>query len=139
MAVVDLDASKQIQLAAVPDGLVSSVMERVRMEEEYFQFRKTMAFVFCGLCLSILGFMWSLGLFLGDIARSGFSLVVSLAVSDTGTVLSYWQDFGYSVLETLPAISAIFMLSTFIGALYFMVRTWQQAKIAVHFYRVAHR
>jgi hypothetical protein len=53
------------------------------------------------------------------LSQSGFYEYVSLAVSDSGTMLSMWKNFGISLLEILPiteitvftALAFVFTLS----------------------------
>jgi hypothetical protein len=133
-----LQTPGQIQLSAMPEGLVDGVLERIRIEEEYLKFRKAALFVLCGLCVSLLGLIWSLGHLIDGMARSGFSSIASLAYSDTSVVMQHWQDFAYSLLESLPVISMIIVLTSLVAALHFLSRTWKETKTAVRILRFTH-
>jgi hypothetical protein len=48
---------------------------------------------------------------LADLTRSGFYEYFSLLFSDTGSIISYWKEFTFSIAESLPIISIISVLS----------------------------
>jgi hypothetical protein len=46
-----------------------------------------------------------------DLTRSGFYEYFSLIFSDTGSIISYWKEFVFSLAESLPVFSIISALS----------------------------
>ena len=66
---------------------------------------------------SIIGFMSFLGLIpafealFNNLSRSGFYEYFSLIFSDGGTILSYWKEFLFSLVESLPTMSIALTLS----------------------------
>lgn len=66
--------------------------------------RARRAFIASAVFLPVSGvaFFVSLWYAAGAFAQSGFVDYVSLILSDTDTVLSYWGDFAYSVVEAIP-------------------------------------
>jgi hypothetical protein len=49
--------------------------------------------------------------FQANVQQSGFGQYLWLAYTDFQLVLAYWQDFGLSLLESMPTISLVELLS----------------------------
>ena len=60
------------------------------------------------------------------ISQSGFGQYVSLVFSDGGVVLSYWKEFLFSLVESIPVTGVILCL----GAMTLFV--WSLGKTAKH-------
>lgn len=58
-----------------------------------------------GLIGSILAVFYTLFAFGTALLRSEFWSMVSLAFTDAGIILSHWQDFLYSAMETFPVLT----------------------------------
>ena len=71
---------------------------------------KLWAFAFMGLT-SLSGLVFTFKTLFTDMARSGFYEYFSLLFSDTGSILSYWKEFTFSLAESLPIISILCVLS----------------------------
>jgi hypothetical protein len=94
-----------------PD-LFRKVMLRVAREQRVLMLKKLFLFVFC--------FAGSVALTIpawrtlqGELSRSGFWQYLTIALSDLHVASQYWQDFTWSLLESLPAISAAALLAAF--------------------------
>ncbi|MDO8582162.1 MAG: hypothetical protein Q7S16_04800, partial [bacterium] len=60
-----------------------------------------------------------------DMVQSGFAEFFSLLFSDIGMVAAYWQNFAFTLLESLPAVSIAAFLATvlvFLGSLRIITR-----------------
>ena len=60
--------------------------------------------------MSLLSFIPTLPIAIADFSQSGLGKIFSLLVSDPGTVVTFWQDFTLSILESLPVVSLIMTL-----------------------------
>ena len=68
-------------------------------------------FVFSIISLaSGLGLIPVFKLLSNDLARSGFYQYLSLLFSSNGSIASYWQEFMFSIAESLPLASILFLL-----------------------------
>ncbi len=59
------------------------------------------------------------------ISQSGFLQFISLIFSDSAVVITYWQNFALSLLESLPALEAAAVLGAifaFLFSLKFLIR-----------------
>lgn len=88
--------------------LKGRILARIQEEQAALQERRR-KLSFAGLGVSLL--MLSLGIFQygSALIESDFWLLFSLLFSDLGTVLNSFQEFAYSLLETLP-IAPLFIL-----------------------------
>ncbi|MBI3888297.1 hypothetical protein HY311_00710 [Candidatus Nomurabacteria bacterium] len=71
---------------------------------------KLWAFGFTGLA-SLTGLVPAFKILFTDLSQSGFYEYFSLLFSDTGSVVTYWKEFSFSLAEALPVISTILTLS----------------------------
>lgn len=80
----------------------------------YEAHRTRRVFIASAVFLPVAGgaFLASLWYAAGAFAQSGFVDYMSLILSDTDTVLSYWGEFAYSVVEAIPfgAVAASLVL-----------------------------
>jgi len=53
--------------------------------------------------------------FLSELSRSDIFQYLSLLFSDGGAVMTYWQDFSLLVLESLPVLGVVVLLSTLLA------------------------
>jgi hypothetical protein len=93
-----------------PTGLADRIMESIRYKQRVIAFKKTALFSFTFLA-SLIAVMPAFSWLHSDIANSGFLSFSSLIFSDFSIVVRYWQSFGMTILETLPALSiALFLI-----------------------------
>ena len=93
-------------------GLFERIISAIKREQEL---RRTKRLLFGFLFLLIASFIatplsWTI--LVSQMENSGILYFVSAAVSDFGTFLTLWQDFGLAILESLPILSiAAFAIS----------------------------
>jgi hypothetical protein len=79
------------------------IMARIRAYE--IRRKRAGAFAFFGLSFTSAGAtLWAIGSALKASEQSGFTDYVSLAFSDSGSVLNHLSSFGYSLLEAFPSV-----------------------------------
>lgn len=91
-------------------GLASGIWLTITMREKRMARYKLWAFALTGLA-SFEGLVPAFKILLGDFARSGFYEYFSLIFSNSGSILSYWKEFVFSLAESLPTMSIILTLS----------------------------
>ena len=108
-----------------PEELFGKIMERIHRQERLAALRKRLIIFSIGLAGSLAAFVPALRLMQQSLAESGFAQFFSLIFSDFGIVLTYWQNFALTLLESLPALSiAVFLVTIFVflESLKFLVR-----------------
>jgi len=103
------------QIPEFPTDLFDKVIDNIETKRKLRDFKKRIIFSFFGIFSSSLisiplfKAVWT---YLGE---SGFLRFFSLIFSDFKLVLSSWQNFGLSLLESIPIISlTLFLISIFI-------------------------
>jgi hypothetical protein len=92
-----------------PEHLRGVILARIAKEARKRQLRRKML-LFGGFFVSGAGVISSLTYFGREILASDFWSIASLVFSDLGTVAGHWQDYSFSLLETLPVVSIIAIL-----------------------------
>jgi len=92
-----------------PKALKNLILTRIERETRKRQMRRKMLLM-SGFLVSGIGAVSSLAYFGSQIMTSDFWSIASLAFSDLGTVAGHWQDYSFSLLETLPVVSIIAIL-----------------------------
>jgi hypothetical protein len=92
-----------------PAYLRGLILARIAREEQKRQMCRKML-LWSGFFASGIGVVSSIAYFGSAIVASDFWSIASLAFSDLGTVVGHWQDYGLSLLETLPVVSIIAVL-----------------------------
>jgi hypothetical protein len=106
---------KNTALVAEPkESLGARILAAIAHELEHRMRREQRAaytgMVFSAIIAAIVGLGYG-----GDLLRSDFWSLMSLAFSDAGVVAGYWDSFLYSLLETFPTMAvAAFMLPVFV-------------------------
>jgi hypothetical protein len=97
-----------------PEELLNKVFSRLKHEQKKAVIKK-IAFFSVGILSSVFVFIPMLIGTIAEIQQSGFAYIVSLLFSDFRAVVSIWDDFLLSVLETLPIIHfAILFASVYV-------------------------
>jgi len=107
------------------EGLLDKIMERIKREKRLLAVKRRLVLFSLSLIASAVAFTPVFNLVQTDLSESGFLQFLSLAFSDFGIVVTYWQTFIMSLLETIPAISlAIFLgvVLTFLESLKLLAR-----------------
>ena len=101
------------------EKLFEKIMRRIG-EEQRFAAKRRLVFISLGAIVSLAVLVPAFNLARTNLAESGFLQFLSLAFSDFGIIIAYWQSFAMSLLETIPAISlAMFfvVIFMFLGSL----------------------
>ena len=61
---------------------------------------------------------------------SGFYDYLSLIISDRGFVFTYWQQFSFSLLESLPSLALLLLLPIAFALVYSLRRVVQTSRVA---------
>jgi hypothetical protein len=93
-----------------PDGLCGVVLSRVALEQKRTARRRFETAV-ASLLASLGAAVAAVFVLANSLAASGFWKFVSLAFSDGGTVLTYWQQFAMSLLESFSVPEMVLLLS----------------------------
>ncbi len=131
---MDFNAHKlfsKLQTRKVPEGLLEKIMMKVSLKQRR---RAIWEFV----CSSLV-FVATLGLLVPAVSAahnamvsSGFYQYIALIFSNFSEVMSSWQDFMFSLLESLPVFSII----VFLAILFFLLASLRyisrDAKILFH-------
>src|SRR5882724_3294214 len=70
---------------------------------------KLLFFSFFGF-VSLIALVPAVGKLLSDFSQSGFYEYLSLAFSNSGSVITYWKDFVSLLAESLPVLSIVLLL-----------------------------
>ena len=92
-----------------PPDLFEKIMRRIEQERKIILLKRKLAFYFVSFSGSLAALFPAFNAARAGFAESGFGSYFSLLFSDTGTVLTYSQNFGLSLLESLPIISLSFL------------------------------
>ena len=95
-----------------PVGLFNKIMARIHEEERLLSIKRRLILFSIPVIISAGAFIPVINAFQAEFAQSGFSHFLSLMFSDFGSVIANWQDFGLTILESLPAMSIISLLTT---------------------------
>lgn len=103
--------------------LFEKIMLRIGVEKKAISIKRKIVIFSVMLAVSFAGLIPAVKAAYSGFATSGFTQLFSLIFSDTTIVMSYWQNFALSLLETLPinGIMLSFVLSImFFGSLKFL-------------------
>lgn len=113
------------ELPEPPKGLFNKIMARIQEERRLLTIKRQLAIFSLGVAGSAIAFIPAFKMLQTGLYESGFLQFFSLIFSDFGTVISYWQNFVMSLLETLPIINLAILLTiifVFMGSLKFLVK-----------------
>lgn len=97
-----------------PAELINKVFSRIKYEQKMARIKK-IAFFSAGILSSVLIFVPMFIATAIEIRESGFTYIFSLIFSDFQAVVSVWDNFLLSVLETLPIMRiAVLFLSVYV-------------------------
>ena len=91
-------------------GLARNVWQKIVLREKRNTLLKLWTFVLMGVA-SFIGLMPALKVLSSNLTQSGFYEYFSLIFSDSGSIISYWKEFAFSLVESLPLTSIILTLS----------------------------
>ncbi len=96
---------------APPAGLLDKIIVRIREEERLLFIKRRFVLFLISVVLSAGAFVSAVKIFWQELVESGFYQYLFLALSDFGSILENWQNFGFALLESLPAASIISVLA----------------------------
>ncbi|HTL39490.1 MAG TPA: hypothetical protein VL306_01635 [Methylomirabilota bacterium] len=112
----------------VPLGLFEKVISRIKAERIVRAMRRRFVYAL-GFFILTLGVMVSLWQRLWlDLSQSGIPQYLSLVIYDSKAVLANWQDFGLSLLESLPITSVIVFFTVVFCLLLSLSMSFKYAK-----------
>lgn len=98
-----------IPLMDPPKDLLKRLETRLHEEERYLHVRRRFVAFLMSLIASAIAFPFAVWAFGAAASASGFQTFLSIAFSEGSVALDHWQEFGYSLLESLP-VSALAVL-----------------------------
>ncbi|TAN33030.1 hypothetical protein EPN28_03445 [Patescibacteria group bacterium] len=99
------------------EELLDKVMNRIQKERVFLALRRKLVIFFASTLCSAVALVGALRLAGRGFAESGFFKFFSLLFSDFGSVYAYWQDFAWSLLESLPVMGLIILLAAVLALL----------------------
>jgi ABC-type phosphate/phosphonate transport system permease subunit len=94
-----------------PEGLFEKIVYCLREEQRFLNVKRRLVIFSIGLIGSVAAFIPVFKMVRTEFVESGFIQFFSLLFSDFGIVISYWQNFAMTLLETLPITSLILLLA----------------------------
>jgi hypothetical protein len=94
-----------------PDDLFMKIMRRIKEEQQLTKLKQKLAFVSFILIGSAAAFIPVFRMAQTEFSQSGFLQFFSLIFSDFGIVMSQWRSFAFALLESLPVVSLMALLS----------------------------
>ena len=95
-----------------PAGLFEKIILAIKREQELQQTKRLLfGFLFL-LVTSFIATPLSWTMLVNQVKSSGIIYFISTAVSDFGTFLAFWKDFGLAIAESLPVAGiTVFVLN----------------------------
>ena len=110
-----------------PAGLFDRIILAIKREQELQRTKRLLfSFLFL-LVVSLIATPFSWTMLSSQVKSSGILYFISTAVSDFGTFLTLWQNFGLAILESLP-IMGIIAFTISIGMAIFTLRLFLYLK-----------
>ena len=117
-----------------PKQLMGAVFQRIEKEKRKKLARKVLYFRLSFVFFGMLSFLSAL-IFGKEILASEFFSIAQLAFSDLKIIGVLWQDYAYSLLETLPAAT---LVATLLPIFVFMELLRQYGKLEKRSYFLKH-
>jgi len=99
-----------LALAEPPKNLLGKIMRRIEIERKLSTIRRRVAIFSVFALGSLVALIPSLNSVRAGIYESGFSRLFSLMFSDFDAVISFWQNYAISLLETAPVMNITLLL-----------------------------
>jgi len=90
----------------VPADLLDKIMSRIDVEQKKIA-RQRFIFGVAVFLVVLVGLVPTWQLFYSEISQSGFLQYLAFGISDFNLIVSQWQDFSLSLLESLPIVSTM--------------------------------
>ncbi len=92
-------------------GLFWVIIKRLKLEKTLKTFKEKFFFFLIMLAISIILVAAAVFISNSELAGSESGYLFSLLFSDTGIVLSYYKNFVFAVLESIPIVSIVIFLT----------------------------
>lgn len=109
---------KEIEDLNPPQELEGLILKKIEFEKEK-QVRRKLFLSYFGLAGSLVMAACAVSIFGNEFLNSEFWSMTSLLFSDAFVVAGNWQEYAYSLLETLPVMQMIVILIPIVGLLWF--------------------
>ena len=124
------DTQRVLSITEPPAGLFEAIMARIdAAKRRGAQIRAALfgaATFLCALTLvPVLQYTAE------QLYASGFYDYLSLVASDHSLVLTYWREFGLSLVESLPSLALLLLLPIAAGFVWSLYRLVKNARVAV--------
>lgn len=90
-----------------PNDLFDKIMLRLESEKKLSATKRHFFIFSVIMAISAISFIPVLKMMQNELSQTGFFNFVSLIYSDFGLIVSYWQYYSFSLLESLPTTSLI--------------------------------
>ena len=100
------------------EQLFERILMRIKEERRLIAVKRMLVASFVVMAGSVAAFIPIFNAARTGLYESGFINSLSLIFSDFGIVMSYWQNFALSLLETFPVLEVAGVL--FVGAIFFL-------------------
>jgi hypothetical protein len=97
-----------------PAALLSQVMSRISREQKISAIRRRLIGFGAILCSALLACYPAINYLRGELIQSGFGRYLIIFFYDFKMIAVYWQDFGLTLLESLPATGLALTLLVFL-------------------------
>lgn len=121
---------KNINYIETPVNLEGKILASLKKSQEKAE-KQRLWFSYVAVISSFFAVFYTLWTFGGAILKSQFWSLATLAFSDAAVIISHWNDYLLSLLETLPVfqLAAIILpLAILFGALNFCVKIEKEAR-----------
>jgi len=119
---------------SVPVDLLDKIMSKIDVEQKKLA-RRNFIFSSAALLVVLAAIVPVWQLFYSEISQSGFMQYLYFGFYDFNLVISEWQDFSLSLLESLPIVSTIglsIVVLALLSALKFIVKYSKDVLINSH-------
>lgn len=127
-----------LEAPELPAGLFDRIICAIKREQELRHSKRLLLGFLFLLVASLTAIPFSWTMLAGQVENSGVLYFFSIAVSDFGTFLALWRDFGLAILGSLP-IAEIAVFTVSVGMAVFTLRLFLYKKRLLLNYFYAHK
>ena len=121
-----------LQTVEPPKGLYAAILARVDLAKRRAAQMRAGLFGILALASGTL-LVPALAYTSSQLYASGFYDYLSLISSDHSLVLTYWREFGLSLVESLPSLALLLLLPTVVALVWSLARLIKNAQTALRF------
>lgn len=123
-----------IESSEPPENLFGKIMQRINQERRLSVLKRKLAIVSFAATCSLAAFVPVFKMAQAEFSQSGFFQFFSLIFSDFGTIITQWQSFVFTLLESLPLVSITALLAVifvFLLSLKILARNIQDIRVTL--------